>query len=348
MKKLLMISLGMIFLSTFAFCQKLKDKEKDKLATEELIIRNKGARDSKFTVEINGDKVTINGKPLSEFKDDNITINRRKITVWDKSGFKTFEMPSSEFLNGFKYWNNGENPPSPFFGVSTEEADGGSRITEITKSSAAEKGGFKVGDIITKVNDKVISNPEDLSEAIQSFKPKDEITVYYKRDGKENSSKVILGQNKSSNEMTYSFSSPRGGLRSFASPRSPESDLINSLPKVQTWNNDDLFENGSRPFIPGSLFPRHQRLGLKIQDTEEANGVKVLSIEKESAAEKAGLLHDDIITEIGGVKVMNTDEAREQLQNNNEKSSFPVKIKRGDKEMKIDIKIPKKLNTVNL
>jgi serine protease Do len=49
---------------------------------------------------------------------------------------------------------------------------------------------------------------------------------------------------------------------------------------------------------------------LKIQDTEEGTGVKVLDVEAASAAATAGLMKDDVITEIGGVKVTNTDEAR--------------------------------------
>ena len=53
--------------------------DKDKKETQEIIIRKKGQKDAKISVEINGDKVTINGKPLSEFKDDEITINKRNI-----------------------------------------------------------------------------------------------------------------------------------------------------------------------------------------------------------------------------------------------------------------------------
>ena len=95
-------------------------------------------------------------------------------------------------------------------------------------------------------------------------------------------------------------------------------------------------------------FPRRQKLGLKIQDTEEGNGVKILEVQDSSAAATAGLKKDDIITEIGGEKVTNTDEAREQLQENNEKGTYPIKAKRNGSEMTFTIKIPKKLKTTNL
>ena len=238
-----------------------------------------------------------------------------------------------------------------FLGVTTtgddEEDDkktDGATITDVTKGSAAEKAGLKEGDLITKINDKKIEGPGSLSEVVSSFKPKDEVTVYYKRDGKENSAKAILGETKFNSGMAYSFSGPKGNARSFTLPRTPRE------PGVQMWN-DDAFGGSFDKMnsINGiNLFPRQQKLGLKIQDTEEGDGVKVLDADKDSPAEKAGLKKDDIVTEIGGKKVTNTDEAREQLMENAEKSSYTIKAKRNGTEMSFDIKIPKKLKTANL
>lgn len=44
--------------------------------------------------------------------------------------------------------------------------------------------------------------------------------------------------------------------------------------------------------------------------------MKILEVADSSAAATAGLKKDDIITEIGGKKVNNTDEAREELMDN--------------------------------
>ncbi len=108
------------------------------------------------------------------------------------------------------------------------------------------------------------------------------------------------------------------------------------------------------PGFPGDMefnfnqFPRRQKLGLKIQDVEEGKGVKILEVADSSAAAKAGLKKDDIITEINNKKVDNTDDAREQLMEIAEKSSYPIKVKRNGAEIIAEIKIPKKLKTVNL
>jgi serine protease Do len=98
----------------------------------------------------------------------------------------------------------------------------------------------------------------------------------------------------------------------------------------------------------GGSFSRQKKLGLKIQDTEEGGNVKVIEVVDSSAAQKAGLKKDDIITEINGQKINNTDEAREQLQEAGVKSSYIIKAKRNGIVMSFDVKIPKKLKTANL
>ena len=341
-----------------AKAQKLKNlAEKNAKETQEIIIRKKGDKDTKVTVEIKGDVVTINGKPLSEFKDGDITINKRNVKIWD--GQRNFSFAPGEDMEMFfdgPVTGKVAGEKRAFLGVTTksDNEDGedkksdGAAISDVTKGSAAEKAGLKEGDIITKINDKKVEDPDELSETVGSFKPKDEVTVYYKRDGKEKSTKAVLGETKGMGSMSYSFSSPKTGVRSFTIPRSPAAPRIEAMPNFE-WNSDGMEGLGKLKELEGfAMFPRQQKLGLKIQDTEEGNGVKVLDTDKDSPAEKAGLKKDDIVTEIGGKKITNTDEAREQLMENAEKSAYTIKAKRNGSEMSFDIKIPKKLKTANL
>ena len=91
-----------------------------------------------------------------------------------------------------------------------------------------------------------------------------------------------------------------------------------------------------------------KKIGIKLQDTEEGNGVKVMDVEDDSPAAKSGLKKDDLITEIDGQKITNTDEAREQLKAVEGKSTYQVSVNRNGQVQKIEVKIPKKLKTVNL
>ena len=62
--------------------ERLEKKEKPgKRETQEITIRKDGDKEMNLKVEINGDKITVNGKPLSEFKDSGIVINKRKMIL---------------------------------------------------------------------------------------------------------------------------------------------------------------------------------------------------------------------------------------------------------------------------
>ena len=163
-----------------------------------------------------------------------------------------------------------------------------------------------------------------------------DITKQISRDGKEKSVKATLQERKNT-ARAFAFTTPDGSYKRFSMPE--VRGFGNTAPHL--YNEDrynDLFNS----------FPRQKKLGLKVQDTEDGNGVKVLEVEENSASATAGLQKDDIVTEIGGIKVTNTDEVREQLMENHDKNTYNIKARRNGKEMSFDIKIPKKLKTVNL
>jgi serine protease Do len=327
--------------------EKKKDGPKE---VQEIIIKKKGGKDATYKIEFKDDKVFINGKSLVEFKDDEVTINNKtykyKQLEKDMEGFgRDMERFGQEMELAFGGDNfKGKIAPfmsGTFLGVSTENDEKGAKIVSVTKGSAAEKAGLLKGDIITKVGDTKIDGPGDLSEVISAKKPKEEVKISFKRDGKDKSVKATLQERKE--VRSFSFSTPDGGTKAFTLPRSPRTPGARVMPPGNLYNEDFNYNYGDN-----FVFGRQQKLGLKIQDLEEGSGVKVLEVEEGSAAEKAGIKKDDIITEVGGVKVNNTDEAREQLHVNSEKSTYPITAKRNNAEMKFEVKIPKKLKTTNL
>lgn len=323
----------------------------DDSKAQEIVIRKKGDKGAPVTVVVDGDNITVNGKPMSEFKDDDVTVSKRNIIVRNGSRMG-LTYSGNDMFDSYSFFNPGDGKTRAFLGVNTTDDDAGARITEVTKESAAEKAGLQSGDIITKIDDKKIENPEDLMDVIGDKKPKDEVTVYYKRDGKDGSLKATLGERKEPATMAYSLTTPDGISRSYTIPR------VNVKPDIEIFNGPELKSLGSTSPLNwsygdgngfGNIFYNSRpRLGIKIQDTEEEKGVKILDVDKDSPAEKAGLKKDDIVTEIAGTKVNNTDEAREQLQESSEKNAYTIKAKRDGKEMSFDIKIPKPLKTANL
>jgi len=364
MKKITIAMLALAFLGSTALAQDSKKekaekeelqekKEKaerpEKKETQEIIIRQNGDKEIKLQVEIDGDKVTVNGKPLSEFKDKDITINKRKMTIkdgnnvmswnfsgdgdgWDKFG-ETFGQSFGDDIQKQLDVEVGGN--GAFLGVTTETEGDGVKIIEVVKGSAAEKAGLKKDDIITKVGEEKISSPETLSDVIGFKKPNDEVKITYKRNGKESTAKTTLGKRKK--VKTFAFGGPRSNVHTFTLPPQPP------LTNMEGFDNFD-----AAPYMDLAYsMTGRKKIGLKLQDLEEGNGVKVINVEDSSAAATAGIKKDDIITEIDGKKVDNTDDAREQMAPDEDKRVYKMKLNRGGAEINVDVKIPRKLKTAN-
>lgn len=302
-----------------------KDKDKSKMSdNEEIIIKRKGDKDTKLTIELKGDEVTVNGKPLDDFDDDNVVIKKgRSMTYGSRSPFTrggTFSFDSHGNFSGGNM---------PFLGVITEQEEkGGARIQDVTDNSAADKAGLKEGDVIKKIGDETISDPDDLTNTIRKHKPEDKITITYERKGKTEKTDVTLGK--------------RSGAMTFISPNFDPMKNFNF-----DWQDRDNF---NRNFGPNFNFNNNNkpRLGIKAQDTEDGKGVKVLDVDDESAAEKAGIKKDDVITEFDGKKVTNTEDLINASRASREKTEVKVTLNRNGKSHSVEIKTPKKLRTANL
>ena len=293
----------------------MKEKtEKDKLGDyDEIIIKRKGEKGGKVTVEIKGDDVLVNGKPLSDYDDDNISVRKNNVTVWNGNSRVVMGTATSPF----RYSISGEKA---FLGVVTEEDDKGAKITDITDNSAAEKAGLKEGDVIIRVDDTKVENQNELSKAITKHKPEEKVTIVYLRDGKEQKSTATLG--KTSFSGTYSM------------PK------VATVPPTMAYG----FDNGGESFYYSS----RGRIGLRAQDTEDGKGVKVLDVSDESLADKAGLKEGDIITEFDGKSINSADDLASAAKASKDKNSISVKYTRDGKAQTAEIKIPKKLKTTNL
>jgi serine protease Do len=315
MKRYIIRSIGTLacvgLLANFSFAQK-DNKSSDKLGDDqELVIKKKGDKKSKITIEINDGNVKVNGKPLSEFNSDELSVEI------ENEGLARIYAPRSPFRAGSL---NAFNDNSAFLGVMTEKVDNGARITSVTKGSAAEKAGLKVGDIITTVGDTKIEDPQDLTDAIRDRKPDDKVSIKIKRDNRNESVTATLGK------------------RSSATVYAP--DMGNFDFRL----NEDMLRGGDFNLAFGG----RGRLGIRAQDLEEGNGAKVLSVENESNAAKAGIKEGDIITEFDGKAVASATELAELAREAREKNNIRVKVTRDGKSQDLEIKVPKKLKTATL
>jgi serine protease Do len=313
-----------------------KEKDKEKKESQEIVIIRKGDKDEKVTVEVNGDKVTVNGKPIEEYKGDDVIVRRNRV----KDAF-AYNYLNNDF-GGQGNWNiagGGDNfkmfsmdSNRAMLGVTTEKADKGVEIQDITKESGAAKAGLKEGDVITKIDDKKIEDPDDLSSVVKAHKPGDKLNITYLRNDKEQKTTAELGKWKGASVYTLSpgFKMDLGNLDQMM-PK------IQSMPRIRTPFGQNWSWSGGGP-----------RLGLSVQDTDDGKGVKVIDVDDESNAGKAGIKEDDIITEVEGKAVNSADEVAKIIKESKDKSSVMIKLTRGGKTQNIEVKIPRKLKTADL
>jgi serine protease Do len=242
----------------------------------------------------------------------------------------------SPFRNGGGAWSyegKKKTIDQAYLGVSSKrEKDGpaGAKITAVSDSSAAAKAGLRVGDLIVRVDDENIEGPEDLAEAVHHHKPQEKATITFQRDGKTQTVTATLGKMQRA-QRVYGYALP--DMKSLE-------ELQRSMPRDFNWKEFPGFEGFNKDKGP--------RLGIRAQDTEDGKGVKVLDVDDESAAAKAGVKEGDVITRFDGKDVNSTSALVESARAAKDKTSVHINLLRNGKAMELDIKTPRKLKTAEL
>ncbi|MCW2852677.1 MAG: peptidase and chymotrypsin/Hap [Nocardioides sp.] len=111
-----------------------------------------------------------------------------------------FAIPIDSVLPIVEQMTDGETPTHAKLGVSVQdvadatgaEVTEGAQIGEVSDGSAAGSAGLQTGDVITKVDDTVITGADSLVATIRTYRPGDEVTVTYERGGKSDTAKLTL------------------------------------------------------------------------------------------------------------------------------------------------------------
>jgi serine protease Do len=375
-KKIFVSAIALIGLTAQSFAQENEDAPKAK-KEEKVIIKKtgKGKKAEKTTVIVDDDKITVNGEPVEQSSDDkratkqkritvmvdgdNITINGKPVDKMTDEDIRVLKgsadhlglvAPYMKKLRRF----NAPTPPTPpnapdfledfegtiegnfdlgdmpmnkaLLGVVTAKDEKGAKISTVSKESAAEKAGLQKDDIITKINDYKIETSDDLVQAIGKHNPEDKVTVTYLRDGKTKTATATLGKNEMQKERVFKF------------------DNMENMP-MEMFPFGQGESNGDFKML---LRTNKPKMGIKIQDVEEGSGVKILEVDENTPASKAGLQKDDVISEINGEPIKTVDDLKEKTKNLKEGETYKVKFTRNGVAQTADIKFPKKLKTADL
>lgn len=170
---------------------------------------------------------------------------------------------------GVKIQNIGEDEASS---LGLDKARG-ALVSDVTPNGPAAKSGLQARDAIVNVNQLEIRDSRDLARKIASISPGSKVDVVVWRDGAKKTIKVELGR----------FPSSREEIAALEKGQSPAAAKTTEL----------------------------QQLGLSLEPlTGDKNkkGVAIADVESGSDAERKGLKKGDIILEVQGVVVANSDD----------------------------------------
>ncbi|APU99442.1 Do family serine endopeptidase [Sphingobacterium siyangense] len=152
-------------------------------------------------------------------------------------------------------------------------------VEDVVAGGAAEAAGIKKGDILTKINGKVITGSPVLGETIGRLRPGDKVNITYKRDGKEKQVSLTL-----KGEESLKTASASGKASKSAT------EIYNKL---------------GASFIPASA-QKKKELGVN-------SGVVVTQVNRGGIFDYFGVERGLVITEVNGKAVNTVDDVEAAL-----------------------------------
>ncbi len=340
LKKMKKFVIGCIILNTLAITSTYAQNDNRK--SEEKIILQDNKPSNEVEIEIRDGNVYVDGKKVAPY-----ALNRNlKIIKKLNKAFDNSEMPDVELHIDKKILGGDAAPDNnkAMLGVSTEPStnNDGALVKSVNANTPAAKAGLRDGDIITKVDKTTITSPQDLVAAINNYKPGDKVSVSLKRDGKEITETVTLTA-REDNGFGSNFGNPDG-----------DEDMMGSIQQMMRRFGDfggNPFEGmeemgGNGNFkIYGNGIPSNNnpKLGAQVEERADGQGIRVVKVVEKSAAEKAGILAEDIITNFGGNSINSIDDLSKALADTKDKKDIVVEVMRAGKAKTLYVQIEKPL-----
>jgi len=348
--------------------------------SEQIIIRKKGNNEEKMTVVIDGDKVTINGRPLAEYQGDDVIIhgNSVKGMKWEKEKQLAEMNEQLAELDG-KLQREIELTVRPEIESRMRKFRYDMRAPRVHISGAPgdwnwSEDAMELGEpraflgVTTEKNDKgakvmEVSENSAASKAglaagdiITSVDGKKVIdhktlseTVASHKPGEEveiaylngkKSKKVKVKLGEIKGFTTFSRSAPFPDLEDIRIEMPEGGDLMATLQPLPPFASGQDMERMFRNDGP--------RLGVQVQDIPDSKGVKVNNVHPESPAAKAGIQKDDVITHVDNQDIKDTGDMMDAVKAAKDKSSFWISVQRKGAPVNMEVKIPKPIRKAEL
>jgi membrane-associated protease RseP (regulator of RpoE activity) len=190
------------------------------------------------------------------------------------------------------------------------DVDEGVLINGVEEGSPADEAGIEEGDVVVEFDGKKVSSPDDLRALVGESEVGKEVEVKVIRDGKQKTVRLVVGE----------------------------------LPDDLGWATMGDFGSHWRDKGLDKLvyaFALRPRLGVEAVElnkdlapyfkTKAGEGVLVLEVKDESAAEEAGIKAGDVIQKVGDETVSSVDDLRESLEDFEEGDEVAIVVLRNGK-----------------
>lgn len=221
----------------------------------------------------------------------------------------------------------------------TEETDrqrAGVVVEEVEPGSAAEKGGLKKTDVITRFAGEEVRSARQFSRLVQETPAGRTVSATVMRDGKATELKITPEDR------------PRAGIfidgdrlgRSFDSQRFEEQmgrlrDRLGDLPPLD-FNFDLNLPGGDRPRLGVTVQPLSGQLAGYFGAKE---GVLVASVTDDSPASRAGLKAGDVIVSVNGQNVSSRADLTRAVNSVGSNADITIGIVRDKKESSVKARL---------
>jgi len=208
---------------------------------------------------------------------------------------------------------------SGWIGVSVDEQkDRGALVRRVEPNSPAEKAGVKEGDVILEFNKEPVVGVQQLTRLVRETPIGRTIDVKVLRNNREETLKVTAERNSGAFDGNFSFNMP--DVHVFAD------QVVRNVPRIE-------------------MHTVHVQSGIRVEQLSDqlrdffgvtgTNGVLVTSVERGSAAEKAGLKAGDVITAIG-TRIIRTPEDFSREMRADSKPVVKVMRDKVEREIRLD------------
>jgi putative serine protease PepD len=130
------------------------------------------------------------GGPLLDDAAHVVGVNAQIATAGGVSGNVGvgFAIPSNTVRQVVPELKKGQRIARAYLGLSSEQVSNGfgsngAQVGDVTSGGPADQAGIQPGDVITKIGDRTIHNPDDVSTAVTSHRPGDIVPITVVRQG---------------------------------------------------------------------------------------------------------------------------------------------------------------------